>query len=303
MKRLMLVLGCGAAAVGVVDLATRPALAASASAPVRDYMTSSGLTDSLVAMAAGMPAQLEGNATRDVPPEAGDAVKKILLDAFASKMLVAAAEESLGRVKQPQQLTDASAWFKQPLGKKMVAMEIAAGRPEASKELEAYAAEIQKTPPARQRITLVQRLDNVTDASRFTVQILASLTANLARSVSEATPGGKQPSDADLQTLIRTMHNKLEEPMRNATLVQNLFTFRAASDAELNAYIDWLDSPVGRTSIQLGKDAMMDAMVASADVAGKRLGVELAAIKKANPQRAPVPVAAPAPTPMPAARP
>lgn len=154
-----------------------------------------------------------------------------------------------------------------PVVKRVVELEKA---PVDRNELAAFAAALKTNPLPAERQALFARLNEATRAADLLSEM--TLTAVKASLVGAMGPG------ADTSVAERTIENQragITEPIREATLANFGYTYRRASDADLEQYIKVYESEHGKWLVENVFAGLLEEFRAGADV----LGTQLAAMQ------------------------
>ena len=154
-----------------------------------------------------------------------------------------------------------SRWMSLPETERIMAMENAELRNDDEFDKSRYLAELYANPETRGRRELVSRLDKATRASEAGFEIVAALSDSLHQSTRLVVPN--PPPEQDIEQF----REKLWPSVYKATIDSLLFSYRTASDQELESYLAFWESEDGRRVAELSTGAL---------VAGVQYGAEMA---------------------------
>lgn len=238
--------------------------------PVEELMTASGLHAAVAAAARGIPDHAATNkAAERLEPAQAQRFRQTLAEVFGSARLQAQVLKALKAQVTAQDAELYLGFFTSPTGKRLVAMEVSAdtGAPGA---LEAYASTLQDHPPPPSRIAQVRRLEAAVKSAAFSVGVVNAVSLGLVRGMGQVNPKLQVP-DERLRATAEKMGSELEQQLEAATLLHTLFTYRDATDAEMEAAIAWHTSKGGRAFRQASQAAVLGVVSAAAVEAGRTL--------------------------------
>ncbi len=154
-----------------------------------------------------------------------------------------------------------SRWMSLPETKRIMAMENAELRSDDEFDKSRYLAELYANPDTNGRRELVSRLDKALRASEAGLEIVTALSDSLHHSTRLVVPN--PPPEQDLEQI----REKLWPSVYKATVDSLLFSYRTASDEELETYLAFWESEDGRRIAELSTGAL---------AAGAQYGGEMA---------------------------
>jgi hypothetical protein len=116
----------------------------------------------------------------------------------------------------------------------------------ARPELVAFAGSLTKARPAQPRLLLIHRLYDASRLSDMEVESTIALVHTTAQAISPALPKEKRYGASELDRALGSVKSRYRSVMTNARIVQYLFAYRSASDAELEQYAGFLESDSGK---------------------------------------------------------
>jgi hypothetical protein len=170
-----------------------------------------------------------------------------------------------------QDAKNVRAWLGSPLGRRITALEVAMGSPDADAAMQAYAESLHEHPPAEERMTLVHRLDEALRVTEGAVKVYTNMSVAIAVGVLDASPYTDEDAVRKLKESIEEKNPEIAESVRQQVLLTLLYSYREVSDADLQRYIAFGQSPSGKRY----QDAMIEGIDRALTVAGVRFGREL----------------------------
>jgi hypothetical protein len=263
----MLVWGAGpteaVAPRGLVERGLAPRLerpSATTSADVDELLELSPLRAQLEALADGVRAQLrEAHGELDAHDRA--MVDRVSARHFDSGILFARVRLALGRNADPGRLDAALAWFRSPLGRGIT-----------RHETEAFpAARAGVVSPSDERVALVQQLDERRGVSETALDVAMALMRSLARVAEPLRPAHLRHTRDQLESHLMLARIQGFVPIKIACLQDMLLAYAELTDAELAAYLGFLESPAGQWYTGAMNEALVDAASVAAGLAAAEL--------------------------------
>jgi hypothetical protein len=275
---------CLAAAVLCPLQATAQTLAqattqTAAQSTAQSLMKVSGLWDQLAAIAQQVQAGFEAEAAKgDSPPSPQEQQRLAgaIHSAYEADRLRARAQQSLAQLLLPQHVPALQAWYASPTGLRVKQLEVAAasdtrGTPVVVQD---GAAALAAATPTRRAALL--RMVKVTRAAESLTTLTISTALAVQQGVAAATAATFTPADAaqakaQLQQQLNEQRPRLE--LLFADMAAALFCgqYLPLTDAELQQFLVFLQSPAGLHFTDVGMQAFEDALVQAADFLGQSL--------------------------------
>lgn len=246
-------------------------LAQSAASPadlvVEEVLERSGITRQIAQIQGHLAAQ--GNQRlSQVDPKDQAAVTDVLRRAFHPEAIHAAVKETFVADFDQQRAAGALAWLRSPVSRRLVDLEVAASSPEAMQGMQEFAGRLQNSPPTEKRLALVQGLDDATEATALTLDLVTTAVRGIASAVDPMLPPEKRLKEGDLEEFRRGSSHTL----RMTNLVMMLFAYRAASDDELFVYLQFYRSDAGQWLVRSYRKGLLNAIAGASRRAGEELG-------------------------------
>ena len=186
-------------------------------------------------------------------------LERIVGEQFQPGPFYKAIGDELHKGYSPERLPALTEWLHSPLARKLGDLEQRAYAPESRQELVDFASSLSTTPPPQPRLLLIHRLYEANRISDMEVEATIALVHTTAQAISPALPKEKRYSANELDRALGGVKSRYRSVMRNAKLVQFLFAFQSASDAELEQYAGFLESDEGKWLISTIDKGFFDA--------------------------------------------
>lgn len=190
-----------------------------------------------------------------------DRVRKLIGEAFATEKLKASIGADLEAKLSPADMQAIIKWLDSPLVRKCTQLEIAAATPEASEEIDAYQAELKRSPAPRSRSQLARQFDAAQHATRSTATVILGMQIASISAIVAMLPPEKQVSFSDLVKVAEKQRPALEVNMRPMVHAQILYTYRSLSTAELKQYIREIGTGPGKKFYSVSQTAYEKALI------------------------------------------
>jgi Domain of unknown function (DUF4124)/Uncharacterized protein conserved in bacteria (DUF2059) len=255
-----------AAAATISPSSSAESVVSTAPATVDEILELSSARAQLAGLAASLGAGYLLPRRSQLDARDGALVARIIAQHFAPERFFVAIHDELGRRVEREQLDAMAAWFRSPLGRRVSELEIAASKPEAAAPaIAAFAERLKTSPAAPARLELVQRLDWVTGTSTDTTDLALVIARTGARAFATAVAADRRIRAGLVERRVEEMRAQMGTMMTNMALAHMLYVYNPLTDAELNAYVDFLASPAGRVYNRTSHVALLRAVRDAAD--------------------------------------
>ena len=186
-------------------------------------------------------------------------LERVVAAQFQPDPFYKAVGDQLHKGFSPERLPALTEWLHSPLASKLADLEARAYAPESRQELVDFASSLSTTPPPKPRLLLIHRLYESNRISDMEVEATIALVHTTAQAISPILPKEKRYSASELDRALGGVKSRYRSVIRNAKLVQYLFAFQSASDAELEQYAGFLESDEGKWLISAIDKGFFDA--------------------------------------------
>jgi hypothetical protein len=204
----------------------------------------------------GARAQLVGLVARvaaDLRPPPGQmsaadmaTIDRILTQSLRHEAVYGAVRDAfLPQVDRPS-LEATAAWLRSPVGRKIIALEVASSQPGAEQKIVEYTAVVKANPPPARRLELLQRLDWVTGANETSADLVAAIARGLSTAVSAAGPPESRLRPGQIEDRAAQVRARASETLREVRTMSMLFTYQTLEDDELSEYVRFSGTDAGR---------------------------------------------------------
>ncbi|HBH04116.1 MAG TPA: hypothetical protein DDZ42_19775 [Candidatus Rokubacteria bacterium] len=228
-----------------------------------DLVEASGLGRQLERLAARVRDDLRQR--HGASPADAAAIDRATARHFDGERLVALARAGLARRLQPAPAAGALAWFRTPLARRIVVLELDAIEPGQTPALEAFVEGLARTPPSARRLALLGRLDDAGRATETSLDVAAAVVATLARALGPPAPAGPAVRGAAAEPWLLERRARAWDRMREVTLLGMLFAYRALADDELERLVAFVESDAGQWFVNATSEVVVRALGAATE--------------------------------------
>lgn len=164
-----------------------------------------------------------------------ESLRATFAKAYGRDALLVALRQRLENHCEAEKLAAVLEWHRGWTARHVMALEESAQAPEAAPAMQRFTAGLRANPPPEWRVALVRRLNEVTGST-----ILA-----YAAFIQPWLAVGKIADAASLETL-HADPNKDRAALQNRVLVRLLYTYRELAQSELETFVSWNESDLGR---------------------------------------------------------
>lgn len=203
-------------------------------------------------------------------------------------------------------------WYRSPTGRKMVRLEQSGVEPGQTQARKKYLATLEDKQPSEDRLVGVFRIDEASRASEGTFGAIKAVVGGWNRGIEQVVSEQARQRAVQGEIARDVFRAQMRDTVGEDVLREMMYTYRDATDAELRAYAEFLESDPGKwffNTVYKGQQAFLEKAVDK--VAQEYVGTiytkrTTRPPSRAAADRAPEPVApkaapaAPAPTPPPA---
>jgi hypothetical protein len=210
------------------------------------FLYDSGLDTLIESLGPAMEQQLNLQRLTQTNQLAFDQAEAAIQQAVASIQGTDLAMLYLTTEADTEKLKQAMAFLASPLGRRIAAEERAASGPDSQMEMQAYAAEMAKSPPSEQRIQLVQALADALNADQVILNLMKGVFYTLVDVTKGLTPDASADLKASLDAEWQQMEPMLTAQFKQFMIMGTHYSYRNLSDEELKRYIDFLNTESGQ---------------------------------------------------------
>ncbi len=153
-------------------------------------------------------------------------------------------------------------WLDSPLGRKCTALESAAATPEALAAMQAYAVELQQSPPPPEQVALLGELARAVKATENAVEVVMNTQLAIAVGMSAMLPAEQRKPLEVIRYQLEQFRPQVTAAMQDQTILAFLYTYRDLSEDEIQKYLKFARSDVGARYHAAAADGIQQALTA-----------------------------------------
>jgi len=155
-------------------------------------------------------------------------------------------------------------WYRSALGRKIARLEQAATEPGIAQARKVYLASLENKQPSDYRLVLIFSLDEASRASEGTFAAEKAAVNGWNRGIEQILSGQERQEVAQTQVALDVFRAQIRDMVSDDVLREMLYTYREASDVELRAYVEFLESDAGKwffKTVYQGQQALVERAV------------------------------------------
>ena len=161
-------------------------------------------------------------------------------------------------------LTRVLIWYRSATGRKMTRLEQAATDPGVAPARKIYLASLENKQPSDYRLVLIFSLDEASRASEGTFAAEKAAVNGWNRGIEQILSGPERQEVAQTQVALDVFRAQIRDMVSDDILREMLYTYREATDIELRAYVEFLESDAGKwffKTVYQGQQALVEKAV------------------------------------------
>lgn len=230
----------------------------SKSALVSALMQQSGTNQQIAMIPAQVKAGIRDAARHGTPMDV--VIQDKLVGALDTQSLNRDVKDYLADNLSREEVGQVLSWLESPLGKKVVAMEVSASRPEMMvKMFESFKRE-QARPG---RVARIQRLDEAVLSKERTKDLMVNIQVFFGMAMVAESGTAQRASYRQTRKNVERAMAPMWSELQQVVTMMYLFTYQGLDDAELDQYLEFTESAVGRKFNRVLYEGLSNAFVSS----------------------------------------
>lgn len=198
---------------------------------------------------------------------------RIVNTAFHAQVLRYGVQKHIRSGLNEREIEAVLSWLNTPLGQKITAMEESASTPEAYPKIQAMIDQLSQQQATR--IGLIQRFDQATQATEFATDMTLNVEIAITSAISTTLPPQVQTAFDALMKEDNPERLRMKSTLEQQSLAMLLYTYQTLSDTELDQYIAFAESELGKKYHTVSQDAINKVILNSCQNMGKMIGRSL----------------------------
>jgi hypothetical protein len=161
-------------------------------------------------------------------------------------------------------LTRVLVWNRSAAGRKIVRLEQATTEPGVAQARGLYLATLENKQPSEDRLVLIFRIDEASHASEATYAADKAMINGWNRGIAQVLSGPERHEVAQTQIAMEVFRAQLRDIVSDGVLREMMYAYREATNAELRAYAEFLESDAGKwffNTVYKGQQAVVEKAV------------------------------------------
>jgi len=233
-----------------------------------------------LAVQEGFDQQVAGNQSgKYLDGKIQSAVRNSFLRAFVPGKMKKIILDELGRRLSSNEVNASLEWYNSPRGVKIAKLEEVASSQSSIRKFPAYVSKLRNNPPDPGRVSAVQRLDRVSRATEINVEIAMATAVATFTALNVVIPNGNPSSIKEMKSALEKSRPQMERNFRAYIRNYFLYTYRSLSDSDLDSYLKFVESNVGKLFYEAATAGLVRSFVeAIANIEGA-IAAEISAQK------------------------
>jgi len=178
-------------------------------------------------------------------PEQREIARVVIQKELNPKKIEAAVLQRLSDQPQREHLDAARKWLRTPIVEEFMKSKIMAWSPPGLQEMKIFVESQQGKPVNESREALIERFDKGTNSSGLAAETMLLSAYGVAVMHDVLQPEDKRKGPEALRESMASQRNLLKPIFKETSAVAARFAFRNQSDAEIEAFVDFVESPAG----------------------------------------------------------
>ncbi|OGL07949.1 MAG: hypothetical protein A3F92_02335 [Candidatus Rokubacteria bacterium RIFCSPLOWO2_12_FULL_71_22] len=227
---------------------------------IDELLSLSGLRRQAVAITARIRAEFHQQHGRLTPQDL-ERAERITAARMRTDAVYGLIADGVGKRADAAKMAAALAWFRSSPGRRITEREVAFSRSgDVEQEIARYVGRLEGSPPGRERVALLQRLDAAGRASETSLDVSLAVVRSLASTLEPHLPAERRLGPRQLESRLRAAREEALGQVRRLSFLAMLFVYRDVSDGDLEAYARFAESEAGQWYVDAVSGAFVDAV-------------------------------------------
>jgi len=215
------------------------------SAGIDETLRLSGLRNHLTGVRVRMKQILEDN-NPTLDPDVRQWLWETLDVSFSPEAYTKPVKQALLDNHDADALARVLIWYRSATGKKMVRLEQSGVEPGQTQARKKYLATLEDKQPSEERLVAVFRIDEASRASEGTFGAIRAVVNGWNRGIEQVMSEHGRQRAAQGEIARDVFRAQMRDTVSEDVLREMMYTYRDATDAELRAYAEFLESDAGK---------------------------------------------------------
>jgi uncharacterized protein DUF2059 len=191
----------------------------------------------------------------------GQRIRQSFKDALAPDRMEAEIRLRLRQGLSQDTIQEAVKWLQSDLGKKITAAEGQGGSEEKAIELATFVMQLQLERLDPQRLELARRIEEITQGSEMATDAWEAVVTGVGRALEIEYRARGLQAQRKLEEYVASVRASVKGMFHQGRLIHVLFTYRSLTDDEFEQYVQFLDTPHGRSMSKAMNSAVHGAAI------------------------------------------
>jgi|GEM_PF-2243219 len=196
----------------------------------------------------------------------------VMLEAFGTESILATVGKQLADQLNEGELQKVLSWYEGDPGQKLIRLENQLADPEKAKGLVEFAKQAEQNPIPEARQSLYKKLDKATLTTQTTVDMQLNSRVAMVKAMNKTAKSEKKLTDAEINEKIESQRPKAMEFMQQINLIKFGYLYKDVSDSDVEAYVKFAESDVGKKYFKSRSKALDGAMQEGSRKVGEAMG-------------------------------
>ncbi len=196
----------------------------------------------------------------------------VMLEAFGTESILATVGKQLADQLSEGELQKVLSWYEGNPGQKLIRLENQLADPEKAKDLVEFAKQAEQNPIPEARQSLYKKIDKATLTTQTTVDMQLNSRVAMVKAMNKTAKSEKKLTDAEINEKIESQRPKAMEFMQQINLIKFGYLFKDVSDSDVEAYLKFAESDVGKKYFKARSRALDMAMQEGSRKVGEAMG-------------------------------
>jgi hypothetical protein len=180
--------------------------------------------------------------------------------------------DDIGKNLSTEEIQEVLNWLDSPLGKKLTRLEEEAASPAVKQKMAHALQQLIKEPGTPERLILLQRVEKALHSTDAAVDMILNIQIAVISAMSAMDPAQPCPTFEQIAEMVYKNRPQIQQVISQQVIGGFLYTYHGVSKGDLEAYIAFVESPVGSKYQKIAMKALSDALILSSKNFGEAVG-------------------------------
>jgi len=176
-------------------------------------------------------------AQKYLSPEQYAKLEKVLKKHFDGQKIVERISGHLAKNLSLEELKELKERTNDPFLNKVWSLEEYANSPEGTEAFQEYLVEVDKTPPAKERVALIKKFDEVAQGTESVVELNTSLIRGILEGSNTTLPKEEKIQKDEVEEMTAVLAEQIRDGLNDKVTKNLLFTYQELSDGDIKDLI------------------------------------------------------------------